>query len=51
MSEEVIYPIVCRCGETLEIKEEGVIDIKCPKCGLRIKGSISKQGSQIGFGY
>jgi len=50
--EEIfIYPIVCRCGNTIEIKEEGTIDISCPKCSLKIKGTISKEGSQIGFGY
>jgi len=50
MSEEVIYPIVCRCGNTIEIKEEGIIDIECPKCGLKIKGSIFKTGSFLSFG-
>jgi len=50
--EEIfIYSVICRCGETIEIKEEGMIDISCPKCSLKIKGTISKQGSQIGFGY
>jgi len=54
MSEEEIsfvYPIVCRCGNTIEIKKEGMIDIECSKCGLKIKGITSKEGSQIGFGY
>jgi len=50
MSKEVIYPIVCRCGETIEIKEEGKIDLKCAKCGLRIKGTILKTGSFLSFG-
>jgi len=50
MSEEFAYPIVCRCGETILIKEEKMIDLKCPKCGLKIKGSISKTASFLSFG-